>query len=157
MNLEMQNEIRRYFDIPKRIERLQNTVDGVRKDFYSTRTFTSHSQFFEDQWVLLGFRVEPQVLKMIGCIEGKERDILKLEDKKRYFSRFIDGLTQSDQMKLRMKYECDQDMKICELEARAYEEIQEIEEAICHKYGYPVEPDDVTEQSVDDVAEILGV
>ena len=156
MDLEMQNEIQRYFNIPSRIFRLQNSIKEAREDFYS-RTFTSHSRFIDDEWTLVGYRVETQVLNLLSRIEGKERHIEILHEKRRYFDQFLSSLPEGDQRQLHLKYRSEKQYQIHRVEARAYEEIKEIEEAICHKYGFPVEHEEVSERSVDDVAAILGV
>lgn len=159
-----QKEIKSYFKLDKKIQTIKRDIQFRRERFYD-QTMSTRTTLINEQLVSVGFDVEKNVIPYLDIL-SKSEDWLKHQvRRKMYFDRYLLSLSASDRSYLVNKYKHGIPSKVCQIDIDAYEEIQQIDEAINHLMGFPVEvtQEEINEHSknitdqVSFMAEVLGV
>lgn len=121
--------IKKYFELETEIESLKNLYHATRKEIFQ-QTLATHISCSEERGLYVEApRIENIVMdNMLACeLIGKR--IKRHEERLKYFRVYLSTLTFNEQQALYMGVASD------ELIAQAYDEIHEIETAICFKAG----------------------
>jgi exonuclease VII large subunit len=132
-------EIRCYFKIDKRIEQIKQHIKRLKQSFYD-QTLTSRISYNGQEIEMLPFRIEINVIPFVDTIRQREETIQRLTKKKRYLNDYLNSLDPEEKSYLIDRYSKNTSSKnVRQADLNLFEEICEIEEAICFMYGFPVE------------------
>ena len=122
-------ELEKYLQLEKTIKTLEYLLKYTRKETFQ-QNLTTHVSCSEERGLYVEApRVEKIVLENITACELIEKRIKRHEERLKYFRVYLSTLTFNEQQALYMGVASD------ELIAQAYDEIHEIETAICFKAG----------------------
>ena len=121
--------IKKYFELEIEIKKLKNLYQATRNEIFQ-QTLATHISCSEERGLYVEApRIENIVIdNMIAC-ELVEKRIKRHEERLKYFRIYLSTLTLNEQQALYTGVASD------ELIAQAYDEIHEIETAICFKAG----------------------
>lgn len=157
-------EIKSYFRIDERIQRIKDGIKRLTTFFYN-QTLSSYTVWNGYEGMIVGFRVESKVVPFVDTIENMNQRIDRLSKKKRYFDDYLDSLPPEEKEYLIDKYTLEESpfLEIQQEDLDLLDEIHEIETAICYMYGFPVEqpPVKINNDFLDDdfsnIAALIGV
>lgn len=121
--------IKKYFELETEIKKLKNLYQATRNEIFQ-QNLTTHTACSEERGLYVEApRIENIVIgNMIAC-ELIEKRIKRHEERLKYFRIYLSTLTLKEQQALYNGYASD------DLKEQTYDEIHEIETAICFKAG----------------------
>lgn len=141
MDNERECEIRKFFRLSERIQKIKNRIDYLEREFYN-QSFTPQTIVIENVEIIRsGFKMEREVIRHVDTINDLKKSIERLTKMKTYFDNYINDLPAEIRSILIDKYINNKpiNVDITSHEAELYEEIEEIYTAINFMYGYPQE------------------
>lgn len=164
MDNEKECEIRKFFQLTKRIQVIKNRIDYLEREFYN-QTFTPQTIVIESVEIIrAGFKMESEVSKHVDTINDLEKSIERLSKMKSYFDKYFMDLPADTRSFFINKYINNVyiSVDIKNHETKLYEEIEEIYTAINFMYGYPQEKGETikdleTGNKKKDISKMLGM
>mgnify|MGYP001287855174 CR=1 FL=1 len=131
------DEIKAYFQIDRRIKRLEGSIIELQEKFYA-KTMTTRIESDGFNIYTIGERLDYIIVDYLDTIRCKEKAIETLKRRKRYLNDFLNSLPPVDKHYLINRYTSKKmPEKFEKLDYLLYEEIQEINDAINFMNGYP--------------------
>lgn len=161
--IEKNDLISRYFHLEESINRSLERIRWIKKIMYTTSFHTHMEPGDNGDIVVKAFKLDHEVINFVDCSANIKRHIDMDTKRMNYFTRFLDTLKEEEYTYLQDRYVKDGYISYNRaVERHVIDEINEIEEAIMHMYGYQPDlreilPDDSNNMGIKDILSVLGL
>lgn len=155
--------VKKYFSLIRSNKKAKKRMKQMECLFYSRNMYTRQEPKEDGLWVTTGFRQDKEVVLYTDGIAEVERRIEKNNKKMKYLKNYLNTLPESEKEYVYKRYVQREGVPVQEkIDNALLDEIQEIEEAINHMYGFEPEqkefiPSEDIKQDFNNMLELLGV